>query len=71
MLSDTGVLLEPCKMMGLLCVTEGTQNIQVQCFLPALGATQKDRHYDAVGCAVLTGIPRALRMFILHMGQVR
>ena len=41
------------------------------CFLPAEWETWGDRHEEAVGCTGLTGIPRALRMFILHMGQVR
>lgn len=51
--------------------TRGNGKTQVRVFVPALGATGKDRDGKTIGCAVLTGIPRALRMFILHMGQVR
>lgn len=58
---------DDAQAMGL----RGQRESQVWRVLPAPGVMQKDRHDEAVGCAVLTGIPRALRMFILHMGQVR
>jgi len=70
MCPDGKVLPGPHHVTPLLWGRGDTDN-PGRCFLPAEWEMWRDRHDEAVGCTVLTGIPRALRMFILHMGQVR